>query len=256
MKPIVAVVCDTSQQGPHIYHQAGDKYLQALVRCADVTPVMIPSLQDPINTDAIIELADGILFTGGYSNIERHHYGLDAAPEGEHEDPNRDNNTLPLMKAVLDAGLPMLGICRGFQELNVALGGTLYPKLHEIAGRMDHQEDKTAPVDKQYGFAHSVSVRPDGLLANIVGDHDFMVNSVHGQGINRLAEGLTVEAMADDDTIEAVSVDSAEAFALAVQWHPEWKAWENRQSTQIFKAFGDAVRQHKRDKIPQKTIPN
>lgn len=255
MKPIVAVVCDTNQQGPHIYHQAGDKYLQALVRCADVTPVLIPSLDDPISAAQVIDVADGILFTGGYSNIERHHYGLDAAPESEHQDPHRDKNTLPLMKAVVDAGLPMLGICRGFQELNVTFGGTLHPRLHEVEGRMDHREDKNTPVEEQYGFAHNVSVCSGGLLENIVGDHDFMVNSVHGQGIDRLADGLVAEALAADETIEAVSVEGAKAFALAVQWHPEWKAWENRQSTQIFNAFGDAVRKHKQAK-PKKTIPN
>jgi len=250
MKPVVAVICDTFQDGPHIYHKVGEKYLEALVRCADVTPVMIPSLDDPIDAEAIISLADGILFTGGYSNIERHHYGHAPAPKGEHQDPPRDKNSLPLMKAVLDAGLPMLGICRGFQELNVTLGGTLHPRLHEIDGRMDHREDTSEPVDVQYGYAHSVSMNPVGKLAEIVGNQDFMVNSVHGQGIDHLADGLTIEAIADDQTIEAVSVDGAKSFALAVQWHPEWKAWENRQSTQIFKAFGEAVRNHKRKTIP------
>jgi len=250
MKPVVAVICDTFQIGPHVYHKAGEKYLEALVRCAKVTPVLIPSLDDPIDAKAIIALADGILFTGGYSNIERHHYGHPPAPKSEHQDPARDKNSLPLMKAVLDAGLPMLGICRGFQELNVALGGTLYPRLHETEGRMDHREDTREPVDVQYGYAHSVSVNPDGKLAKIVGSQDFMVNSVHGQGIDRLADGLTIEAIADDETIEAVSVDNAEAFALAVQWHPEWKAWKNQQSMQIFKAFGEAARNHKRETIP------
>jgi len=248
MKPVVAVVCDTNQQGPHTYHQAGDKYLQALVRCADVTPVLIPSLTAPISADEIIALSDGILFTGGYSNIERHHYGERPAPNGENQDPARDNNTLSLMPRVLESGLPMFGICRGFQELNVVLGGTLYPRLHDIEGRFDHREDTSAPVEVQYGFAHSVTVRPDGLLAEIVGDQPFMVNSVHGQGINTLADTLTIEATADDNTIEAVSVKSADGFALAVQWHPEWKAWENRQSNLLFEAFGNAVRTYKKQK--------
>ncbi|MFC4349623.1 gamma-glutamyl-gamma-aminobutyrate hydrolase family protein [Kordiimonas lipolytica] len=245
MKPVVAIVCDTSQQGPHVYHQVGDKYIQALVRCADVTPVLIPALEDPIAAADIFAIADGILFTGGYSNIQRHHYGESAAPDGEHEDPRRDKNTLALVGEVLKAGVPMLGICRGLQELNVALGGTLYPRVHEIEGRMDHREDKNAPVEVQYGHAHSVSTTEGGLLARVTGESQFMVNTVHGQAIRDLAPGLSVEALADDETIEAVSVDGAKAFALAVQWHPEWKAWEDAPSTKIFNAFGNAVREHK-----------
>lgn len=245
MKPVVAVVCDTSRQGPHVYHQAGDKYIQALVRCADVTPVLIPALDVPISPDAIFDFADGVLFTGGYSNIQRHHYGDAPAPEGEHEDPLRDTNTLALVKSAIDQGIPMFGICRGLQELNVAMGGTLYPRVHEIKGRMDHREDKDAPVDVQYGPAHYVSVMERGRLHKVVGSMRFMVNTVHGQAIRDVAPGLAVEAVADDETIEAVSVVEAKAFALAVQWHPEWKAWEDDQSTKLFRAFGDAARAHK-----------
>ncbi|WP_417450230.1 gamma-glutamyl-gamma-aminobutyrate hydrolase family protein [Kordiimonas sp.] len=246
MKPVVAIVCDTALHGPHRYHQVGDKYVQALVRCADVTPVLFPALEKPIATEAILGLADGILFTGGYSNIQRHHYGEAPAPESENEDPHRDKNTLPLVRAVLDAGIPMFGICRGLQELNVSLGGTLYPRVHEIEGRMDHREDKNDPVEVQYGPAHRVAVTPGGVLADILGGADFMVNTVHGQAIRDLAPGLKVEAMAPDTTIEAVSVEDAKNFALAVQWHPEWKAWENKQSTKLFRAFGDAVRASQR----------
>lgn len=246
MKPVVAIMCDTTTYGPHRYHQAGDKYVQALVRCADVTPVLIPALEEPIATDAILGLADGMLFTGGYSNIQRHHYGDAPAPAGEHEDPNRDKNTLPLVRAVLEAGMPMFGICRGLQELNVSLGGTLYPRVHEIEGRMDHRENKDDPVEVQYGPAHSVTVTKGGVLEGIVGEHEFMVNTVHGQAIRDLAPALRVEAVAPDTTIEAVSVEGAKNFALAVQWHPEWKAWENTQSTKLFRAFGDAVRASKR----------
>lgn len=244
MKPVVAIICDTSQSGPHMYHQVGDKYVQALVRCADVTPVLIPALDTPINPENIFAIADGVLFTGGYSNIQRHHYGEAPAPEGEHEDPLRDKNTLALVNAVLAEGIPMLGICRGLQELNVALGGTLYPRVHEIEGRMDHREDKSAPVEVQYGHAHSVNVAKGGTLEAVTGESSFMVNTVHGQAIRDLAPGLKIEATADDETIEAVSVENAKDFALAVQWHPEWKAWEDAPSTKIFEAFGKAVRTH------------
>lgn len=245
MKPIVAIVCDTCQHGPHLYHQVGDKYIEALVRCSNVTPVLIPALNEPVAAAEIFAIADGILFTGGYSNIERHHYGEAAAPEGEHQDPRRDKSTLALVTSVIDAGVPMFGICRGLQELNVAMGGTLYPRVHEIEGRMDHREDKNAPVEVQYGPAHDVTVTEGGTLHNIVGESRFMVNTVHGQAIRDVAPGLKIEALAGDGTIEAVSVTDAKAFALAVQWHPEWRAWENPQSTRLFQAFGDAVRSHK-----------
>jgi putative glutamine amidotransferase len=245
MKPIIAILCDTGQQGPHIYHQAGDKYIQALLDCADVTPLLIPALSDPADIANILSAAHGLLLPGGYSNIERQRYGLPAAPDGEHQDPTRDKTALGMIPSVLKSGLPFLAICRGFQELNVAVGGTLYPRLQEAAGRMDHREDTSQPIDIQYGPAHSVSVRAGGLLAEIVGTKNFMVNSVHGQGINRLAEGLTAEAWAEDQTIEAVSVDTAKGFALAVQWHPEWNARKNPQSKPIFRAFGDAAHAYK-----------
>jgi putative glutamine amidotransferase len=249
MKPIVAVITDTSQQGPHVFHQAGDKYLQALRRCADVTPVMVPSFEDPLEVVEILNFAHGFLFTGGYSNIERTRYGMPPAPEDENQDPQRDKNSLTWLPQIIEAGLPMLGICRGFQELNVAYGGTLYPRLHEIEGRMDHREDKDAPVEVQYGLAHSVTLPESGRLAVIVGETEFMVNTVHGQGINRLAKELRTEATADDGTIEAVTVENADAFALAVQWHPEWKAWDNPQSVKIFEAFGEAARAYQRNKV-------
>lgn len=245
MKPVVVIICDTNVIGPHMFHQAGDKYVQALRRVSDVTPVLIPALTDsPVSTEEILRFADGILVTGGYSNIERERYGLPPAPEGEHQDPARDANTLSLIPSLIEAGLPMFGICRGLQELNVAYGGTLYPRVHEIEGRMDHREDKTAPIDVQYGPAHAVDVTDGGVLHTITGETNFMVNTVHGQAIHEIANGLTVEAVAGDETIEAVSVKGAKSFAFAVQWHPEWKAHENPQSTKIFSAFGQAVRAH------------
>ena len=248
MKPVVAIVCDTHKVGPHVMHQAGDKYVQAIRRCSDVTPILIPSLDTPIETNEILNLADGVLLTGGYSNIERHHYGEPSAPADENQDPCRDKNTLGLIPAVLQAGIPLLGICRGLQELNVALGGSLYSRVAEIEGRFDHSEDKNAPIEVQYGPAHSVSVTSGGLLESITKERSFMVNTVHGQAINRLADSLFVEALADDTTIEAVSLKDSKAFTLAVQWHPEWRAWENKQSAQIFKAFGEAARTFKCNK--------
>lgn len=136
----------------------------------------------------------------------------------------------------------MLGICRGMQEFNVAMGGTLHQRVYEIDGMLDHREDKTAPVEVQYGLAHAVNIQANGLLASIYSDNKPMVNSVHGQGIDQLAEGLTIEALAEDGLVEAVSVTAAKSFALAVQWHPEWQVRNNDFYLAIFAAFGDACR--------------
>lgn len=248
MKPIIAITCDTAKPGLHMFHQVGDKYIAAIAALTSGLPLLLPSLADPLKADDILSSVDGILFTGGYANIQRELYGLDPAPVDEIQDPLRDKNTLPLMRAAVEAGIPVLGICRGFQEMNVAYGGTLHPRIHEIEGRMDHREDTTASIDVQYGPAHSVTVQKGGKLDALTSDESFAVNSIHWQGVDRIADGLSVEALADDGTIEAISVKDAKTFALAVQWHPEWRASENRQSREIFEAFDQAVQEHKNNR--------
>lgn len=244
MKPVIGVICETARHGLHMYHQSGDKYVQAVARSADCVPLLIPAMTDHILPQDFLGRLDGLLLTGGYSNVERTRYGMAPAPAGEHEDPARDALSFGLIPAALEAGLPLFGICRGFQELNVALGGTLHPRLQEVDGRFDHRENTEDPVDVQYGPAHSVTLAEGGALHQIIGESEFMVNSVHGQGIDRLADDLAVEAEADDATIEAVTVSEALGFALAVQWHPEWQSWTNPQSHRLFQAFGDAARHY------------
>ena len=243
MKPIIGIVCDTYVKGPHLYHSAGDKYVDAIVRVSGCIPFLLPAISEQVRPTDFLERIDGLLLTGGYANIQRHHYGLPPAPTSEIEDPRRDAQDLAMIPTALDMGIPMFGICRGFQELNVALGGTLHPLLHEVDGRFDHRENPDDPVEVQYGPAHSVTVADGGLLHTIVQETEFMVNTVHGQGIDRLADGLVLEAEADDGTAEAVSVAGAPGFALAVQWHPEWQAHKNPQSTKLFQSFGEAARQ-------------
>ncbi len=244
MKPVIGVICETARHGLHVYQQTGDKYLQAVVRSADCVPLLIPAMTDRVSAQDFLGRLDGLLLTGGYSNVERARYGMAPAPAGEHEDPARDELSFSLIPAALKKALPLLGICRGFQELNVALGGTLHPRLQEVDGRFDHRENGEDPVDVQYGPAHSVTLAEGSALHRIIGENEFMVNSVHGQGINRLANDLTEEAEADDTTIEAVSVTEALGFALAVQWHPEWQSWTNPQSHKLFQAFGNAARNY------------
>jgi putative glutamine amidotransferase len=159
-------------------------------------------------------------------------------------DPHRDATTLPLIRAAVAAGLPILAICRGFQEMNVAFGGTLHQKLHEVPGFNDHRDDETLPLDEQYGPAHEVILTQDGLLRAFAGADRLMVNSLHWQGVEQLGQGLTIEAKALDGVVEAFRVTHARSFAVAVQWHPEWRFAENAFSRAFFAAFGAAAHQH------------
>ncbi len=249
MKPVIGIICDTAMNGPHLFHSAGDKYIRAVRECMDATPLLIPSLDDnPLDIDELTNVFDGFLITGGYSNVGREHYGEEPAPEGENQDPLRDKNTLPLLKALIDKGIPFFAICRGLQELNVTMGGTLYPRIHEIEGRDYHSTHDGDPVEVQYSAVHDVATVAGGQLAAITGETKFDVNSIHVQGIKDLAPGLTVEAVAGDNTVEAVSVTNAKSFALAVQWHPEWQAKDNPQSVKMFNAFKAAVLKFKQSK--------
>ncbi len=225
------------------FHTVGDKYVRALVRCAEVTPLMIPSLgEDLLDLRRLLGRLDGLMMTGSPSNVHPAHYGQAETPEAEPFDPERDATSLHLIRLALEAGVPFLAICRGFQELNVALGGSLHARVHEVTGRLDHRRPQHPELDVQYGPQHPVSLRPNGVLAAMANGDTLMVNSLHWQAVDRLAEGLSVEAWAEDGTVEAVSVPAARNFALGVQWHPEFKAWENRFSARLFADFGTAVR--------------
>jgi len=237
--PLVGIPACTREIGSHPFHVAGDKYVRAVSQGAGALPLVIPALGDWFDLDDLVARLDGLLFTGSPSNVHPSHYGRAEEGVPPHDAP-RDATTLPLIRKALAADLPILFICRGFQELNVALGGTLLPRVHECPGMADHREDKNAPLDVQYGPAHPVRLVPGGHVARITGRTELQVNSLHGQGIDRLAPGLAVEATAPDGLIEAVRVDGA-AFALGFQWHPEWRFWENPDSAALLKAFGQAV---------------
>ncbi len=241
-KPLVGVPADRRVIDPHPFQMVGEKYLDALFKASGVLPLMIPVMPQDIEIDELLSSFDGIFLTGSYSNVEPHHYDGEPSEDGTLHDAHRDAVTLPLAKAALEKGVPLLAVCRGFQELNVALGGTLHQKVHEVPGYNNHLENKSDPLDKQYGPSHAVAFADGGLLRKLAGSDSAMVNSLHAQGVARLARGVSVEAVADDGLIEAFRVDDAAGFALAVQWHPEWRAMQNDLSKAIFKAFGDACR--------------
>lgn len=241
-KPVVGVPSDRRVIDPHPFHMVGEKYINALIKGSGALPLLIPVLPGDIDIDELLASFDGIFLTGSYSNVEPHHYDGEPSGEGTLHDPHRDAVTLPLAKRALESGVPLLAVCRGFQELNVALGGTLHQKVHEVTGYHNHLENKDDPLEKQYGPSHPVGLADGGLLRGLAGADSAMVNSLHAQGVARLAPGVTVEAIADDGLIEAFRVDNSPGFALAVQWHPEWRVMENDLSKAIFKAFGDACR--------------
>ena len=241
-KPIIGVPSDRRIYGPHPFHMVGEKYLKAIVDAADALPLMTPVLADDLEVDDLLAQFDGIFLTGSYSNVEPHLYDGDPSDDGTLHDPARDAVTLPLARRALETGVPLLAVCRGFQELNVALGGSLHQKVHEVPGYHNHLENKDDPLDVQYGPSHPVSFPEGSLLRELMGVDTYQVNSLHSQAIARLADGVSAEAVADDGLIEAFRVDDAPGFALAVQWHPEWKAMDNELSRAIFKSFGDACR--------------
>lgn len=241
---VIGIPCDRRVVGPHPFHMAGEKYIAAIREGTCALPLLIPVLDAPIAPAEIVASVDGLLFTGSYSNVAPRRYGGPAPRAGVLQDEHRDATALPLMQAAIEVGLPSFCICRGFQELNVVLGGSLHQHLEEVPGRFNHSEDKSAPLNEQYGPAHDVRLTTGGLLATLLGSDRITVNSLHEQGIDRLAPPLAVEAVADDGTIEAVSLSGAKGFLLGVQWHPEWRWSENPVSRALFRAFGDAVAAH------------
>ncbi|MGC8522557.1 MAG: gamma-glutamyl-gamma-aminobutyrate hydrolase family protein [Steroidobacteraceae bacterium] len=247
-RPLIGLPADRRLLGEHAFHVAAEKYARALIDAADALPLIIPSLADELGFDELLERLDGLLFTGSPSNVEPHHYAGPPSAPGTLHDPARDATTLPLIRKAVERGVPVLGICRGFQEVNVAFGGSLHQRVHEVSGYLDHRDDETQPLEVQYGPAHEVALEPGGLLRRLAGADRVQVNSLHWQGIDRLGRGLIVEARAPDGLIEAFHVADAAQFALAVQWHPEWKVMGNPFSRALFAAFGAACRERTRNR--------
>ncbi|WP_285448355.1 gamma-glutamyl-gamma-aminobutyrate hydrolase family protein [Xanthomonas sp. LMC-A-07] len=243
MVPLVGLPTDRSLHGPHPFLAAGEKYVRAVVEAAGAQPVLLPSLQPPLDAGAWLQRLDGLLLTGAVSNVEPHHYSDEPSWEGNPHDPARDATSLALIPQALARGLPVLAICRGLQEVNVALGGRLHQRVHEVPGLADHREDRSVPLDTQYGPAHPVQLQPGGWLAGMSDTAQVQVNSLHGQGIATLAAGLVVEATAPDGLIEAFR-GPGPGFLLAVQWHPEWRVTQHPFYRAIFQAFGEACRQY------------
>ena len=241
-RPVIGIPADRRMLGQQAYHVAGEKYLTAVLDAAGGVPVIVPAIGRELRLEELLERLDGLLFMGSPSNVDPRHYQGEPSADGTLHDPHRDDTTLPLIPRAVAAGVPVLGICRGFQEINVAFGGSLWQKLQEVPGHLDHREDPTQPLEQQYGPAHEVTLAPGGMLRRLAGTDRIRVNSLHSQGVRELGQGLIVEARAPDGVIEAFRVERAPSFALALQWHPEWRATGNEFSRALFAEFGAACR--------------
>ncbi|MBP0438208.1 gamma-glutamyl-gamma-aminobutyrate hydrolase family protein [Tianweitania sediminis] len=240
--PLVAVPTDVRLFDNYTWHATPQQYLIAAREVAGVVPLLVPALGDRIDPADLLSRVDGLMITGSKSNVHPELYGQEATEENGPYDPQRDATTLPLIRAAIEGGVPLLAICRGIQELNVALGGTLATEIQDLPGRHDHRAPPGDHHDVRFGIRQAVEIKPDTCLADIFGAGEIQVNSVHRQAIDRLGSQLQVEAVAPDGTVEAVSVRGARAFAVGVQWHPEYWASSDDASARIFRAFGDAVR--------------
>lgn len=249
-RPLIGVTGCAKRIDGGDYHTVGDKYLTAVSLGANAHPVVIGALGDAAQAghfdfETLLPRLDGLLVTGSPSNVEPHRYDGVASRPGTLHDPARDATTLPLIRAAIARGLPTLAICRGLQELNVAYGGTLHQRLQDVPGKRDHRMPKTDDLDVRYGPRHPITITPHGPLAAIAqaaGEDPahVMVNSLHAQAIDRPADGLAIEALSEDGVVEAVRVENATAFALGVQWHPEYKVADYPLSLALFAAFGAA----------------
>jgi putative glutamine amidotransferase len=244
-RPLIGVISDRRMVGAHPFHMVGETYLQAVADAAGGYPVGLPSLAEGFDVLDILDRLDGLFLTGSPSNLEPQHYLGDPSEPGTWHDPDRDLAALALIPAAIRVGMPLLAVCRGFQEMNVAFGGTLHQMVHEQPGYRVHKESEEDPLEVQYGPSHRVEFTRGGLLEQITGEAGATVNSLHAQGIDRLGQELDVEAVAEDGLVEGFAVRDAPGFTLAVQWHPEWKALNNPVSTAIFRAWGDACRAYR-----------
>jgi len=244
MQPLVAVSTDVKSFENYTWHATPRQYLEAALAGAGVFPVLVPSFGDKLDLDRLLDAVDGVMLTGSKSNVHPSLYGGDASEANGPYDEARDATTLPLIRRAIELGVPLLAICRGIQELNVALGGTLGTEIQEREGTLDHRAPVSDDQDERFAIRQKVSIKPGSCLAGVFGAGDIMVNSVHRQAVERLGPRLVVEAVAEDGTVEAVSVKDARAFAVGVQWHPEYWASTDQNSGRIFRAFGDAARAH------------
>ena len=241
-RPVVGIIGNSYLIGDRYPVQCtGTMNTSAVADVADCLPLVIPADPRVVGVQELLDLCDGFLLTGGRPNVHPSEYGEEETPAHGAFDRDRDAITLPLIRACVERGQPFLGICRGFQEVNVALGGTLHPEIRDLPGRMNHRMPPDGTLEEQFALRHPVSFTDGGPFHRLFGAREVQTNTLHGQGIARAAPGIVVDGQAEDGTPEAIYVKDAPGFTLSVQWHPEWNAAADPVSRPLFQAFGQAV---------------
>tara|TARA_B100001559_G_scaffold304226_1_gene293486 strand:- start:156 stop:932 length:777 start_codon:yes stop_codon:yes gene_type:complete len=248
-KPIVGIISGTIFSENFFSQGVSEPNLNVLNTTSGCTPLIIPALGKNLDVKGVLNNLDGIYLPGGASNIHPENYNEKPNRINDFYDEKRDKTAIPLIKMAIKMGVPILSICRGFQELNVALGGTIHPYLHEISGKLDHRRDRTKSIEIQMRPTHSIKIKKNGLLHKISKKLSANVNSLHGQGINKLGKNLSVEAVADDSTIEAVSLKNGKGWLLGVQWHPEFTIEFDDLSKNLFIAYGTACKKRNVERL-------
>jgi putative glutamine amidotransferase len=247
-KPVIGIICDAFGRDGNAdrpFHGVAEEYIRAVEQGTRCTPLLIPVItNDDRDTEALCQVLDGLLLTGSRTNVHPDRYAGSASKPDTLHDLQRDNTAFALIKAALKNKLPVFGICRGFQEINVALGGTLHQELTNLSGRLDHAKHMELVQDQQYQASHEIHLTSAGYFQQLLGKTRISINSLHHQGIDRLADTLVLEGIADDNTPEAFSLPDEEHFFIATQWHPEWHIATDSVSQALFKAFDEAVHQY------------
>ena len=252
IKPIIGISTNeiTNFGGRQISHSTGLRYVNAVAKFANGIPILIPSYIKDEDLGQLLKKLDGLVLTGGRANVEPHHFGGDPFPPDEPIDVGRDEIVLKLIPKCVNLGVPIFGICRGIQEMNVAYGGTLHYRVHLIPDKNDHRMPRgdDVTVKEIFTLRHRIDFTKNGFFSRLINKDSCMVNSLHGQAIDSLAQNLKIEALSDDGVIEAISIPEHPSFAVGVQWHAEYEPENNELNRCLFKEFGLACSEYVKKK--------
>lgn len=251
-KPVVGVIGSSYEvEGRYRTQLTGESNLRAISDVANGLPLVFAGAPEITDINALFDVVDGIVLTGARANVHPTRFGVEPDEAYEPYDESRDEMALSVSQACVERGVPLFGICRGMQEMNVAFGGSLHPEIRDIPGRMNHRmprlDNGEIHPDQNVLFAdrHDVSFTPDGIFNRIYGRAKIRVNSLHGQGVLERGKRVAIEGVAEDSTVEAISIMDASTFALGIQWHAEFDPQTNPINKVLFEAFGKAILDHK-----------
>lgn len=241
-RPVIGIVGNAHIVSNEYPVQAvGLSNIQAVAELTGALPLIVPAIPMASSIADLLDACDGFVLTGGRPNIHPSLYGHEPTEKHGTFEPDRDAVTLPLIRECVARGVPVFGICRGFQEVNVAFGGTLHPEIREIPGRMNHRMPPDGTLEEKFEHRHVVHLTRGGQFHQLLGSDEVLVNSLHGQGILEQGKRVVIEGYAPDETPEAIVIEGAQGFAMGVQWHPEWNAANDPVSRPLFQALGVAV---------------